>query len=75
MLETLMQRLLAVLRCYKRTFSYQEVEDRGVYTLFLLPLISLASRRINDAGYSHWIILLVFFIPYLFFIFSVFQKQ
>ncbi|WP_338112154.1 DUF805 domain-containing protein [Rosenbergiella australiborealis] len=104
MLENFMQRLLAVLRCYKRTFSYQGVENRRVYTLFLLlqsswfalylntltstlneisllpllffllPLISIASRRINDAGYSHWIILLVFFIPYLFFIFLCFPK-
>ncbi|WP_439127115.1 hypothetical protein [Rosenbergiella epipactidis] len=28
----------------------------------------------NDAGYSHWIIVLVFFIPYLFFIFLCFPK-
>ncbi|WP_456238913.1 hypothetical protein [Rosenbergiella nectarea] len=28
--------------------------------IFLLPLVSVASRRIDDVGYSHWIILLVF---------------
>jgi len=100
-----MQRLLAVLGCYRRTFTYQGIEERGVYTLFLLlqsswfalylstltsplneitllpllcfllPLISITSRRINDAGYSHWIILFALFIPYLFFIFLCFPKS
>ncbi|WP_422047271.1 DUF805 domain-containing protein [Rosenbergiella epipactidis] len=50
--------------------------ERGARTLGgkAYTQISTASRRINDAGYSHWIILLVFFIPYLFFIFLCFPK-
>lgn len=42
-----MQRLLAVLRCYKRTFSYQGVEDRGVHTLFLLLQSSWFALYLN----------------------------
>lgn len=42
-----MQWLLAVLRCYKRTFSYQGVEDRRVYTLFLLLQSSWFALYLN----------------------------
>lgn len=97
--------LIAVLGCYRKTFTYRGAEGRAAYSLFLLlqsfwfslylkhifstpntigvlplllfilPLLSLASRRINDAGYSHWLFIGVLFAPYLFFIFLCFPKS
>jgi uncharacterized membrane protein YhaH (DUF805 family) len=40
--------------------------------MFILPVFSCAVRRINDAGYSRGVILLLMVAPYLLFPFLLF---
>lgn len=43
--------------------------------LFILPVFSCGVRRINDAGYSHGVILLLVVAPYLLFPFLLFPRS
>lgn len=43
--------------------------------LFLLPLLSSAVRRINDAGYSRGVIILLVLAPYIILIFLLFPPS
>ncbi|WP_353613690.1 DUF805 domain-containing protein [Mangrovibacter phragmitis] len=44
-------------------------EDTSIILLlcFILPLLDSAVRRINDAGYSRFVIILLVFFPYILF--------
>lgn len=44
-------------------------EDTSIILLlcFILPLLASAVRRINDAGYSRFVIILLVFFPYILF--------
>lgn len=45
------------------------------FFLFLLPLIACAVRRINDAGYSRGVIVLLVIAPYIMFLFLLFPAS
>lgn len=63
------------------SFYLSRVEASGgeasiiIFLLFLLPLLSSAVRRINDAGYSRGVIILLVLAPYIILIFLIFPPS
>ena len=62
--------------CYLRVFASSTNEIAWIpLLLFVLPSLACGSRRINDAGYSRGVFILLIVAPYLLFPFLAFPAS